>query len=127
MNCWHENDSESEAMWKLYGGDAGIAVKTSFKGLSECFKCEQTIYIGKIEYVDYNTTLIGEGNLLTALLHKRESFSHEREVRVVAPEFHEEIQFGKYFEVDISTLIEEVVVAPYSPKWLVDLIKSVAI
>ena len=127
VNCWHENDSESEAMWKLYGGDSGIAVKTTFKGLSECFKCEPEIYIGRIKYVDYNTTPIGEQNLFTALLNKRKSFEHEREVRVVASEFQHEFAFGKYLEVEIPSLIHEVVVAPYSPEWFVDLVKSVAI
>ena len=126
VNCWHENDSESEAMWKLYGGDSGIAVKTTFKGLSECFRCDPDVFIGRIKYIDYNTTPVSESNLFAALLNKRKSFEHEREVRVVSSEMIHEFAFGRYLEIDVSSLIHEVIVAPYSPKWFVNLVKSVA-
>ena len=39
--------------------------------------------IGRVSYVDYNTTIIPEGNAFFAYLHKRQSFEHEREVRAI--------------------------------------------
>lgn len=33
--------------------------------------------------------------------------------------------YGRYLEVDIFSLIEEVIVAPYSKDWFLDLVKSV--
>ena len=36
VNCWHENQDESDAMWKLYSGvEDGIAIKTDFQSLSK--------------------------------------------------------------------------------------------
>lgn len=126
VNCWHENDSESEAMWKLYGGTSGIAIKTTFKKLSECLMDDTPMFIGRIKYIDYETTIIGEGNILTSLLAKRKSFEHEQEVRIVSGDFDQEIEGGQYYNVDITTLIHEIVVAPYSPRWFVNLVESVA-
>lgn len=126
VNCWHENNYESEAMWKLYGRDAGISVKTTFKGLSDSLKCDRPVFIGRIQYVDYNTTIIAETNAFTSLLHKRKSFEHEREVRAMAFDTPpDESIYGRYLEVDIFSLIEEVIVAPYSKDWFLDLVKSV--
>ncbi len=125
VNCWHENDDESEAMWKLYGGDSGIAIKTTFERLSKSLRCETDIHIGNINYVDYKTTIISEANLFTSALNKRKSFEHEREVRVVAHELDHDYEVGNYFEVDLNRLIHQVVVAPQSPEWFVNLVKSV--
>ena len=128
VNCWHENPYESEAMWNIYSREKdGIAIRTSFKGLSQSFVCDESVYIGKVAYVDYDTTFIGERNGFTALLHKRKSFEHEREVRAMTGNYamHGE-RIGNYYRVDIDTLIEEVVVAPQAPQWFSDLVKSVA-
>ena len=34
---------------------------------------------------------------------------------------------GNYYEVDLSLLIQEVVVSPYAPDWLLELVRSVVI
>ena len=54
ISCWHENRSESAAMWKLYAkDDSGIAIKTDFNSFARSFTCSEDIRIGKISYVDY--------------------------------------------------------------------------
>lgn len=36
VNCWHENEYESDAMWKLYSGDRdGVAIRTDFQSLAD--------------------------------------------------------------------------------------------
>lgn len=139
VNCWHWNEHESAAMWNIYArhGD-GIAIKSSFSRLAESFTDATDIYIGQVNYVDYETTQIPEQNLLSAYLHKRKSFEHEREVRALimdvplsedngvvtaAPEAWE---FGQYCQVNLSTLVQEVVVSPASADWFVELAKSVS-
>ena len=32
---------------------------------------------------------------------------------------------GKYYNVDLSTLIQTVIVAPFAPEWFLELVKSV--
>ena len=127
VNCWHENNYESEAMWKLYAGrQDGIAIKTTFEKLAGSLECEDEIYIGKVNYVDYGITLIPEGNFLRTLLTKRKSFEHEREIRAIAMNFPSPDQnIGRYFQVNLSTLIGEILVAPQTPEWFSELVNSI--
>ena len=38
INCWHLNDYESAAMWKLYGGvNKGIAIQSTFDRMIKAF------------------------------------------------------------------------------------------
>ena len=125
INCWHENPYESAAMWKLYSREEdGIAIKTDFNSFKTSFTCSQSIYIGSINYVDYETFLIPEGNTFSPFLHKRKSFEHEREVRAINSQ--RPIQDdGAYYEVNLSLLIQKVIVAPFAPDWFFELVKSV--
>ena len=137
INSWHEANHESAAMWSLYSRERdGIAIKTDFKSLSQSFTCTDSIYIGKVNYVDYDTTFIPEGNLFFPYLHKRQSFEHEREVRAITMKFPtrdgkvdwstEVDDMGTYYDVDISLLINEVIVAPFADNWFIELVQSVA-
>lgn len=135
VNCWHENQAESEAMWRLYGKDEGVAIRTTFKDLSESFICESPIHIGQVKYIDYNTDQIPLENALLPLFHKRLIFEHEREVRAISldPEIENmgqdnvetNLNPGKSFEIDISTLANEIVVSPYSKDWFKVLVKDI--
>ena len=82
-------------------------------------------------------------SMFCPFLYKRESFEHEHEVRAIAMVFplkdsedgqgqvldesQEICNSGEYFEVDLSLLIQEVVVSPRTPDWLLELIRSVVI
>ena len=138
INCWHESDHESAAMWRLYSREHdGIAVKTNFRSLTRSFTCGDVIHIGKVDYVDYNTTFIPEGNSFYPYPHKRQSFEHEREVRAITLKIpdggvsldmpQETGATGSYCAVDLSLLIEEVIVAPYADSWFLELVQAVAV
>lgn len=135
INCWHENPHESEAMWKMYAREKdGIAIKTNFDLFKKSFTCNETVSIGSVSYVDYNNYFIPERNTLIPFLHKRKSFEHEREVRAIVSavpvndgksDMSRDIcDIGKYYRVDLSVLIQEVVVAPFAPDWFLELVKS---
>ena len=139
VNCWHWSEYESAAMWSAYAREQyGIAIRTDFKRLCDSFTDEVDIFVGRVHYVDYNKTLIPEENVLSAYLHKRKSFEHEREVRAVimevplvedngivqpSPDIPE---YGRYCTVNLGTLIQQVVVSPLAPEWFADLVESVA-
>src|SRR5438874_100812 len=39
VNCWHVNNHESAAMWKLYlKSDEGVAIQSSVARLTDCFR-----------------------------------------------------------------------------------------
>ena len=131
-------------MWTLYSKQYdGIAIKTDFQALADSFKGDVPVHIGKVNYVDYDTTFIPESNAFSLYLHKRKGFEHEKEVRAIILEFppkevrevREEskgildlpdiCKVGKYFDIDIFILIHKIVVAPFAPDWFIELVQSV--
>ncbi len=146
ISCWHENSGESYAMWKLYlKSNEGIAVQTTFGRL----KCElnkatsRDIFIGKIEYRDPKKESIPGGRPyqvgdsyvvggFAPFTRKRLGFSHEQEVRALfrddasnVIEDQPEDDHGLRIPVSIEDLVQDVYVAPGTPKWLRDAIQSV--
>lgn len=139
VNCWHENAFESEAMWRLYSGERqGIAVKTTFGSLAASLTGREAVHIGRMKYVDFRSTFIPEDNAMAALLHKRKSFEHEREVRAIHTSLPpsdnalpltllpDVCETGLYLEIDLHELIQEVVIDPYADDWFVELTQSMA-
>ena len=122
-------------MWKLYARETdGIVIKTDFDSFKKSFTCSEGVNIGTVSYVDYESAIIPEDNVLSPFLHKRKSFEHEREVRAIhilhrddeISKLRNEEIGGAYYEVDLSLLIKEVIVAPFAPDWFIELVKSVA-
>lgn len=90
MSCWNLNDYESAAMWKLYSSsNEGISIQSTFERLTECFQkyTDHSIFIGKVEYIDYDKDWLPEGNLFYPFVHKRKSFEHEQEIRAVIQDY----------------------------------------
>jgi hypothetical protein len=138
INCWHLSEYESAAMWKLYlKSDEGIAIQSAFGLLKAAIKDENhSIFIGKVKYIDFEKDWMPEGNTLYPFVHKRKSFEHEKELRAVIQEFHykknELIDWSKplcddgiYIQIDLGVLIDKIYLAPTSPKWLFELLKSI--
>ena len=126
VNCWHHNNIESDFMWKVYARqNEGVAIVTNTESLSRSFKCDNSVYVGSVKYIDYNTEVIREDNMFPICLHKRKSFKHENEVRALASYSDEELSQGKYCDVDLSILIHKVCVAPYVKDWFLELVRCV--
>ena len=84
VNCWYQEDDESEAMWKLFAGEEyGVAVKTTAAKLIGSFTEHLPDYLGYVKYVPYDKYAIPVSKL-PPVFYKRTAFRHEREVRVVA-------------------------------------------
>lgn len=143
ISCWHENEYESEAMWKLYSMlSDGIAIKTDFTALTKCFTSEKVIHIGKVNYLDYPIDSMPEAEFFDPFLHKRRPFEHETEVRAMTHKMPEPdgttdirdvmcnspdiCNVGVSYAADLSILISEIIVAPLAPEGFVDLVKSVS-
>lgn len=145
VNCWHMNEAESDAMWRLYTLQGqGIVVQSTYDRLARCFHMTQPhVQIGQVSYHDYDNHSIPLENTFYPALSKRRSFEHERELRVAILNMSRaytqkmemmsdrevvlsasEIPDGFPVEVDLDILIERVVVSPRSPSWLVSLIPN---
>lgn len=152
VSCWHMNEYESMAMWRLYlTGSEGVAIRSTYQRLINSFprfdgqnkganadstQKELLIHVGVVHYVDYESA---KSPCARRILLKRKSFEHEREIRAVAadttwgdsPTFDDQgrplTRFeggGDYVPTDLQTLIETVYVSPEAQPWFVDLVRS---
>jgi hypothetical protein len=149
ISCWHENERESVAMWKLYvSGREGVALKTSVGRLRHVLTANPARWGSPtIQRVRYEGDTCAPdpcdfGGILYAerfLFRKTTSHKHEREVRAVIYDPHDctwvalreanyiashpsrriEVGRGETVPVDLSILIERIVVSPDFPKWAV--------
>jgi hypothetical protein len=156
INPWHYNEYESAAMWNLYSHEnAGIAIQSTTTKLSKCFRDnnDDTIWIGKVQYLDFSKDCMNEwNNLFQAFVTKRKSFEYENEIRavtclpddrlrdewIVKTANRERVSSskwrivnptdltdkGKYVNANLQTLIEKVYIAPYAESWFEEVVES---
>lgn len=152
INCWHINNTESDAMWKLYGpGGETVAIKTTVGALKKSLQSDIQVYIGKISY---NEHYIPEGNLYWPVIFKRKPFLHEKELRLCISSASNNnppdlTQLKKEFtslgldnpsdmellkgigikeikvQIDINQLIRKVVICPNSKQYLAEAVKNI--
>lgn len=137
ISCWHINEVESDAMWDLYCQcKESIAIQTTFSNLKRCFNnTDKDVYIGTVNYVDYNSSWIPEGNSFSPFLYKRLNFSHENELRAIIQEYtviddvivpnQPLFDYGLNVSIDMDELIQNIYVSPLAPEWFFNLIKSI--
>lgn len=123
ISCWHENEHESEAMWRLYSKvwDNAIAIRTTYQSLYVSLGRDPKIPIGRVRYIDMNKSYAGHNDVFW---RKRKSFEHEREVRALTMDFESNAP-GKIMPCDLDVLIEEVFVSPNAPTWFVSLVNDI--
>jgi len=152
VSCWHENERESVAMWKLYvSGREGVALKTTVGRLEGALTANSTreTTIARVLYADQDDNPQvdkNDGRLYCEqfLFRKVKAYAHEREVRAMI--YHgcdgAQVAFsvcntglvtssandtpcgteagrGEAVPVDLSSLIERIVVSPDFPKWAI--------
>jgi hypothetical protein len=142
INCWHMNNEESLAMWKLYSDmNKGIAIQSTFKNLNECLSKSEyadDIAIGIVKYtpsIDWSH----ECTVYRPFMHKRRSFNHEQEIRAVIfhrhdainvkPEVHNsadifEDRKGISIPVNLDVLIDKIYISPKAHRWFGKLVRT---
>jgi hypothetical protein len=123
INCWHVNDSESFAMWKIYGGEQqnAIAIQSTVGRLKKSFHINnERIWIGEVEYIDFrdwepenrffNSDI---PNTLKTFFLKWNYFKYENEIRAVINKAYCKHQSDKglLVKVDLSELIEQIYIS----------------
>ena len=140
VSCWHANEHESAAMWNLYAESGkGIAIQTTFDRLYDILHAVPTkLFLGMIEYLDYQNESTPWVGALSPFMRKRKSFEHEQEVRAIIedapdswPLSREQAQDegrleGLPIAVSLADLIENVYVAPQSPDWFRQLVDKMS-
>lgn len=122
ISCWHNNEFESEAMWKMYAVNTknAVAIQTTYGQLKD--QLGERTEIRKIKYIDYDNRFVGIND---EFWYKRKSFEHEREVRALLRDFDKIGQRGINVNVDLNKLIDNVYVSPYSPTWFKEIVEDI--
>jgi len=151
VNCWHYNNYESEAMWKVFSDSKNsISIQSNYHKLINCIpeKIEGSkIYAGLIRYIDYYSEdqIINEP--LDLFCYKRKAYEHDHEIRLIfdkkqnfpnipISEINEAIKLGKItsndlpkrnysIEINLENLIENIYVSPNSDKWFDEIVRSI--
>lgn len=126
INCWHLNECESEAMWRLYSdNNKGVVIQTTLQDLADSIDDER-IFLSEVRYINFNDESLTPNNLMVnghfSPLLKRESFKHEQEVRLFfQPKADNETLSDPNYQykpelvsVDLSKLISKIYISPYA-------------
>ncbi len=128
VSCWHMNEYESQAMWKVYSAsDEAVCIRTKYRTLQELLPDE--CYIGRVSYINYNEHHISDSNLFAPLVHKRMSFSYEREARAIiwdGDRMGQDLPSIRYVAVDLGQLVDRIFISPDAPDWFLDVVKGLA-
>jgi hypothetical protein len=132
VNCWHINNNESDAMWKLYLKDnEGVAVQSTVGRVEQAFTgTSEELSLSKVRYLDYEKDIWYHPddyphygyNLYIPLLHKKIEFQYENEFRVFQhirdavdnPTYWDSQpnHKGKFIPVDIDVLVKSIYLPP---------------
>ena len=129
-NSWHINDSESDSQWRIYGSnDLSLAIISNLKKINAAISDPKTIVGGEVIYYHPDRELTSMGNIFRQVIYKRQAFSHEREFRLIYWDTANigtanEASGGITVAINLSELIERVVVSPRAPPWFVNVVVS---
>ncbi len=139
VNCWNNNQIESAALWKIYSDNGqGIRLKTTVQKLIDSLTgATPEIRISRINYIDYSNDTMDDGNTMFPIIHKHHAYHYEEEVRLIHEVkaekgfVHdwkkEESEFGIYVPVDMTNLIDEIVVGPFSKPYIFEIIQDLCV
>ena len=95
--------------------------------------CTCEVRVGKVRYINYDKEYFEKGHgsdIFTPFLYKRLSYRHESELRAIicdsVGEYVSDARGGFYAPVDLDLLVRRVYVAPDSPDWVAELVRSVS-
>ena len=125
VSCWHANDMESEALWRLYSPPPtpGVAIRTTVGQLWEATTQDASAVVGRVQYLDFRRSFATVQN--ERIFCKRLSLSHECEVRVTLQSENENPAKGKTLTCDLMALINDVTMSPFAPPWFHDVVSGV--
>ncbi len=125
VNCWHGNEYEDIAMWKIYG-DRGVAVQSTYSRLKESITVteKKSPYIGEVQYIDHTHDCIpnqyGAWSIIfDKFMHKSRCYAFEKEVRLVTTVFGS-AQYGTnglHISINLNKLILKVIISPFLMDW----------
>lgn len=132
VSCWHRGNAESEAMWRLYcPNDSGVAIQTTYEKLVLSIEHDPGSFIGNVTYIDYESQGFPLNNLFYPIMHKRASFAHENEVRIVKVIGEHVMTPGPGGPPSVTldwtpaATIDSIYVNPYAPEFYFEVVRTI--
>lgn len=139
VSCWNQFPSENAGLWRIYGDDKGVAIKTSWGSLKRSLAGESdevsTIFYGCVKYLNFEARSDYIDNYTDKFFQKRREFSHEKEFRLVAHNSSVEHNYTNdisdvvpklaVLKCDTSVLIEELLISPRLSPWVSKVVEEV--
>lgn len=139
VNCWHRNQHESEAMWRLYS-HSGVAIRTTVSAIRaalEMNKQSHIVHMGAIKYLDFADDSLSPADCVTDDgqlfgMVKRIAYSHENEVRLYITGSIDPKNYAAAspepisLDIDAMILIDSLVISPFASISMRKSIQSIA-
>lgn len=129
-SCWHADNAESDAMWRIYSKGGGVMIESTVRRLKEALMGEYSSIICSPNPQDYSIAPVRYETPagLTKLprfyaerpwLLKRRSFAHEKEVRIShqLPWVIGAQSGGMLIRAKPEVLISSIVISPFVDEW----------
>ena len=93
---------------------------------------DKYLHIGCVNYIDYESYSFPMDNVYYKMMHKRASFAHEQEVRLIKTETpknwgtSQEICLeGLEFDWSLESIVDAIYVNPYAPNYYFEVVHQV--
>lgn len=126
ISSWNIFDSESYAMWKIYGEKYGVAIQSTVQKLNEIIREMDDTYLRKVKYINDSLVYapVDDGpDFIDYFTSKKKFYSYEKEVRIIQiaePNMKKTIKLGS-----VSDLISKIYISPFAEEWYGDLVKTI--
>lgn len=140
ISCWNAFPSENAGLWRIYGDEKGVAIRTTWGSLARSFAgtadCVSHVFYGRVDYRSAESDDSVPATYTDQYFIKRREFSHENEFRLVAHDASRDHNYNEpsveglprfaTLPCDLNTLIEEVVVSPRLGGWVWETVRDVS-
>jgi len=125
LSCWYVGSSESDAMWRVYGETReSVAIRSNVGRLLQTLP--DGVFLVPVSYTPPSDVRLQSQHRLWQFAFKRLEFAYESELRCIKFDSSEQRPTdGHQITVDLSQLVERVVVSPRAPKWFADAVIEV--
>lgn len=137
VSCWYSNidDTESIAMWKIYGNDINsVCITTTIGQLLDSIEEDKDVNLlmQKVEYIDHRADYysLDVDSKLAPFVHKHKAYKFENEIRLIAynqsnDPLSNRVDAGSLIRLTSNDFINSVKVSPEAPEWFFNLVKDV--
>lgn len=137
VSCWHSttDNTESIAMWKIYGNDINsVCITTTIGELLDSIEEDKNInlLVQKVEYIDHRADYysLDVDSKIAPFVHKHKAYKFENEIRLIAyNEINDPLSDrgsgGSLITLKSNDFINSVKVSPEAPEWFFDLVGAI--